>query len=192
MKKLLAFALSSFLVFSMCACSTGTDSVENSDNTQASSTEKEEEKSKETKNETFSMGEEITIGDWKIIVNGLEFLDTVEDDFMVFSPENGGKFGVVSVSVTNNGKSANKLLPTVALDGEITAKLLYDDGYEFISTSLLTDFDAHDKVLNPLTSAEGIIAFEVPETVATDDKPLTIEFSVGDVTSKTSVSVKIR
>ncbi len=191
MKKLVTFVLSGFLAFSMCACSTGSDASDNSNSTEQA-TEQETEKKKESDTQSFSIGEEITIGDWKITVNGIQFLDTIEDDFMVFSPDEGGKFAVISASVTNNGKNASKFLPTVPLDGDISTKLLYSDGYEFISTSLLAASDLHDEVLNPLMSAEGNIVFDMPEAAASDDKELTIKFFQGDAAANTSVSVKLR
>lgn len=199
MKKILALLLVTVLALSFVGCETaGTESSSSSSETSSSSAVSETESSETESSETpsseaeessesseseessaIALGEKGTLGDWEVTVSKVEFLDTIKDgDFLNFTPEEGNKFAVVSVTIANQGKSSDTFLPSVGFGDDISTKLLYADGYEFSSTYLLGyDLDLHDSTLNPLSSKDGIIAFKVPQQVVDDaESPLLIQF----------------
>lgn len=130
--------------------------------------------------EVFSTGSEIALGDWAITVTGMDFAPTIPNgDYMEFTPEEGNQFLVVHISITNNGKESDTFLPSFSINGDVTTRVLYGDGYEFSSTSLLGyDKEMHDSALNPLSSKEGDIAFDVPQTLVDSTDPLFVAFSL--------------
>ena len=66
---------------------------------------------------------------------------------------------------------------------------MYGDGYEFSSTQLIAyERELHDARINPLSSQEGEIFFEVPEIVANSTDEILIRFSSGS----DRVSIKVR
>lgn len=129
--------------------------------------------------ETLSLGETGTLGDWEVTVSKIEFLDSIQNgDFISFNPDEGNKFAVVSLTISNQGKESDTFLPSIGMGDDVSAKILYGDGYEFSSTYLLGyELELHDASLNPLSSKDGIIAFEVPQQVVDDtESPLSIQF----------------
>ena len=102
--------------------------------------------------------------------------------------EEGNKFIQVFVTVNNDGKQADRFLPSYSIGDDVNAKILYSDGYEFTATNLLGySNDLHDSTINPLSSQTGEIAFEIPSTVAESTDELLIQFSSGNDTLKFKV-----
>ncbi len=128
----------------------------------------------------FAIGDTATLGDWEINVTEFEFTTNIKADYGSFSPEDGNQYGVAYVSVTNTGKESGRFLPSIGMNDDVQAKILYGDGYEFSAANLLGHSDdLHDSALNPLTSKNGLIAFQLPQTVADSTDPLTLVFSAG-------------
>lgn len=147
----------------------------------------EEEQETET---VYEIGESATLKDWEISVTDMQIVESIAADYGTFSPnESGNKYAQVFVTATNNGKQAERFLPTVGIGDDVNAKIIFGDGYEFSATNLLGyNNDIHDSTINPLSSQTGEIAFEIPPIVADSTDELFIEFSSGtDV-----VKIKIR
>ncbi len=88
---------------------------------------------------------------------------------------------LVTATAENTGKEADTFLPSFGLNDDVSAKVLYGDGYEFSLTQLLGySKDLINSTINPLSSKEGDIAFELPNSVADSTEPLIIEFSSGN------------
>ena len=116
-------------------------------------------------------------------------VDSIPDEYGTFSPDAGNKYLVVSISVTNNGKTADTFLPSFGMGDDVQAKLLYGDGYEFSSTQLLGySKSLHDQTLNPLSTKEGDIAFEIPDSVASATDEIVLQFKAGN----NSLNIKVR
>lgn len=134
----------------------------------------------QTETVAFSVGESAELDSWSISVTGFEFLTRIDDGYGYFEPGEGNQFGVVSVSVTNNGTEADSFLPSFGFGDDVVAKIMYDGQYEYSATQLLAyDADLHDEFLNPLSSASGVIVFELPDTVVNGTESLTIAFTSG-------------
>lgn len=138
----------------------------------------------------YNIGDSITLKDWEISVTSVQIVDSIAADYGQFSPnEEGNKYIQVFVTVNNNGKQADSFLPSFGMGDDVTAKVLYGDGYEFSASNLLGySNEMHDSSINPLSSKSGEIAFDVPESVATSTDELIIEFISGN----DSVKFKIR
>lgn len=140
--------------------------------------------------ETLVMNTEFSLGDWAITVTGMEFMATIPNgDYMQFTPTEGNQYLVVHAKVTNNGKESDTFLPSFSINDDVTAKVMYGDGYEYSATNLLAyDMGLHDSSLNPLSSKEGVIAFDVPQAVVDSSDPLSIVFYL----NTDSAEVKLR
>ena len=165
-------------------------SAAQSSESKAESEEPEESKEPEPETNYLEMGTEGTLGDWGINVKSMEIMDSIKNgDYFSFNPDEGNSYLVVNVSISNNGKTAEDFLPVVALKSDVSVKITYGDGYEFKSTNLLGyDQELHGSNLNPLTSKEGIIAFEVPESVVSSDDEILVCFDKG----KEELACKVR
>lgn len=136
----------------------------------------------------LKIGKEGTLGDWSITVTSAEATDSIAADYGSYTPDDGNKYFSVSVSVTNNSKTAETFLKSYSLSTDLQAKLLYGDGYEFSATQLMGyKKSLHNETLNPLSNKEGVIAFEIPNDVADSDKKLVLQFTINNKSLKFKV-----
>ena len=188
--KIAALILASATALSACGGSTTqetgatTQAVETTEATSEAETEEttvEETTEAETEASEIPMGQMATISCWDITVSQMQILDAVSNGYGQFEPDEGNKYLLISLSAANNGKESAKFLPSFSMSDDITAKLIYGDGYEFDQTNLIGyDRSMLDCVINPLSSAEGDIAFEIPNTVAESTDKMILEFSCGN------------
>lgn len=130
--------------------------------------------------EVVSLGQAATLNNWNITVTNMQMLESVDNGYGSFAPDEGNKYLLVTASAENTGKEADTFLPSFGLIDDVSAKVLYGDGYEFSLTNLLGySRNLIDSTINPLSSKEGDIAFELPNSVADSSEPLLIEFSAG-------------
>lgn len=137
----------------------------------------------------IQLGETSSLDDWSITVTSVELVDSIPDGYGSFSPDSGNKYLITSLTITNNGKSAETFLPSFAMGTDVQAKILYDDGYEFSATHLLGySKGLHDQSLNPLSSKDGDIAFEIPDSVANATDELILHLKAGN----SNLNIKVR
>lgn len=201
MKKIFALFLCAVLLLALAACSKASNSVQGqlesqlgSENTESGTQETSggdvmvdeaedeqiPEEPSDEENKPLAIGESAELGTWSISVTGFEFSTKIDNGYSYFEPDAGNQYGIVSVSVTNNGTQADSFLPSFGLGDDVSGKLLYNEEYEYSSTQLLGyDADLHDEFLNPLSSASGVIVFELPEVVVNGAESLTINFNAG-------------
>lgn len=128
--------------------------------------------------QTKGIGETGTIGDWSITISNMQISDSISVDYGSYSPDDGNKYLILSGKVENNGKESATFLPMIGTNKDINAKILYGDGYEFTASNFLGyDNDLHDSSINPLSSKEGDITFEIPDSVAGSDEELLLKLS---------------
>jgi predicted nucleic acid-binding protein len=83
------------------------------------------------------------------------------------------------MSVTNSGTSADIFLPSVYTSANVRAKIIYGE-YEYSATNLLVvSSDLHDETINPLVTISGVIAFNIPDSVADSTDPLVLMLEEG-------------
>ena len=138
----------------------------------------------------LAIGEEGTLKDWSVVVTNAEITDSIkENDYYGFSPEEGNKYIAIDVTVSNNGKNAANFLPSFGMGDDVSAKVLYQGDYEFSATNLLGySKSLYDTSVNPLSTKSGIVAFEIPDAVASADEELILVISAG----KDNLQFKVR
>ncbi len=182
MKRLFTVLLAAVALFSLSACASDAGASSSSTSgavSQATSTPDMEPSDANT----YEVGNEATLGDWSITVTSCDFKDKIANPsgFGEFTPDSGNKFISISASITNNGKQSATFLPSFATNEDVTAILNYNDGYEYQLTNLIgLDTTLIDSTMNPLTSKEGIIAFEAPDAVVSGTESLILVFSSGE------------
>jgi len=144
--------------------------------------EEEQEESVEDNGTVYAVGDNAELGDWNINVTDAQIVESIAGDYGSFSPDtDGSKYVHVFLTVTNNGKETDRFLPSFGYGDDVYVKMLYGDGYEFSAVNLLGySKDMHDSTINPLTSADGEIAFEIPQSVAEATDELLVSFSGGN------------
>nr|DAD70869.1 MAG TPA: protein of unknown function DUF5067 [Siphoviridae sp. ctvok7] len=195
MKKALCFMAAGVVALSLCSCSTntpatsvgaqggGAPSAQVSEPVQATPTPAST--TTPTPEPTnLAIGDTAEIGDWSVSVTGFEFSTQINNGYGYFSPDDGNQYAVVSMSVTNNGSSMDTFWPSYSFGDDIKGIVIYDGQYEYSSVQLLAyDEDLHDESMNPLTTANGVIAFEVPEAVTSGSGTLVITISDGSASA---------
>lgn len=186
MKRAFALFLALSLVFAVSACGEAPSEPEPEAVTSTPEPTPEPTPTPTPEPEALAIGTEAALGDWAITVTAFEWKDEIVDSYFSFAPGEGNKFAVVSVDISNNGKTADTFLPSYGFGDDVFARIIYGDGYEFSATSLLGyDADIHDEYVNPLSSASGVIAFEIPSSVVDDTAgALYIVFTAGEATAE--------
>ena len=180
-KKLLVVTVLSVMAIGGTACSsnTSTEPVVKNDTATGTTTTETPETTTEAA-ASLALGEAGTIGNWQVVVTGSETAKRVDEDMMYFEASEGNQYIMIDVTVENTGKQAASFLSMVTLDGDPYAKLIYGDGYEYKPTGLMgSDKELQDTPVNPLEKKDGRITFEVPDTVAESDEPLTLTITNG-------------
>lgn len=161
-----------------------TEATEQSeDATEEATTEEttEEETEAETQSESVAVGTPAKLGDWTITVDNVQMLDAVPDGYGEFTPDDGNKYLLVSLTAANDGKEAGRFMPSFGLSDDMSAIVIYGDGYEFVQTQLMGySKSMTDSTINPLSSKSGDLAFEVPNTVAESTEPIILKVTEGN------------
>lgn len=138
------------------------------------------------KNNNAKLGEELTVGSWKITASSLEFKKAIDsgDGYTQFNPDSSeNQFAVIHLKATNSGKTAADFIPSISQDGDIVASLRYASDYKYVPTALIgLDSNMTDSTMNPLSSKEGVVAFEVPPAVTSGKGSLQLNFTCGNAT----------
>lgn len=113
----------------------------------------------------FGIDEKATFGDWELTIKSFKFQDKISANSFSSSPDAGTKFAVVTMAVTNNGTSSNRL---TGLGGGATATLFYNSKYEYNQTGTMIDGDLDLTFVDPLQDVQGFVVFQVPEKVSSD------------------------
>lgn len=151
-----------------------TEATEQSKEATEETTEAETEA--ETQSESVAIGNPAKLGDWTITVDNAQILDAVPDSYGEFTPDEGNKYLLVSLTATNDGKEAGRFMPSFGLSDDMSAIVIYGEGYEFVQTQLMGySKSMTNSTINPLSSKSGDLAFEVPNTVAESTEPIILK-----------------
>ena len=106
----------------------------------------------ETEAETVAIGTPAVIGNWTVTVDNVQTLDSVPDEYGQFNADEGNKYLLISLTAANDGKEADTFMPSYGMSNDISAKVLYGDGYEFTQTQLLGySKSMMNSTINPLS-----------------------------------------
>lgn len=188
MKKRTLIALSVSACLLAAGCTSTSTSTNNNSNSSKKSDKVTEASSEILTSESetevtaaYNIGDTAVLKDWEINLTDMQIVESITAGYLSFKPkEEGNKYMQVFLSVNNKGKEADTFCPSYGFGDDISAKVLYGDGYEFTATNLLGyDNDIHDSKVNPLSSQTGEIAFEIPDSVASAEDELIVQFSSG-------------
>lgn len=128
----------------------------------------------------INCNEEVEVGDWVATMTGYSFEDEWSDGFLTYSAGDGNKYLLVDLTVTNNGTKANTFVTKYyAYDGDIKAKIYYQDKYEYQINNFMGSVgdDLSSLSIKPLETKEGSLIFKVPDAVASEDGSVTMELT---------------
>lgn len=135
---------------------------------------------KEAPEGLIGCNEEVEIGDWIATMTGYSFEDEWSDGFLTYSAGDGNKYLLVDLTVTNNGTKADTFVTKYyAYDGDIEAKIYYQDKYEYNINNFMGSVgdDLSSLSIKPLETKEGSLIFKVPDAVASEDGSVTMELT---------------
>lgn len=121
-------------------------------------------------------------GTWEITLKGVEYKDDYSAGlWSEYVTEEGATYAGFKVVITNTAEEAKTLFPLIYYpDTDMNVKLVFGK-YEYERTVMILHHDdITNKELNPLVSATGIIAFEIPDAVRDSSEPLVLRFTCGD------------
>ena len=133
---------------------------------------------------TVAIGETATIGGWEITVTSVEYapeLTPISQSSMAvpIPASDGNQFAIVNVQVKNISEDLESFLPSTSFVEHTEETLIYDGKYNYNGRStegLISTFNSLvDKVVSPLETKTGYIAFDVPNEVAESEKPLQLK-----------------
>ena len=133
---------------------------------------------------TVAIGETATIGGWEITVTSVEYapeLTPISQSSMAvpIPASDGNQFAIVNVQVKNISEDLESFLPSTSFVEHTEETLIYDGKYNYNGRStegLISTFNSLvDKVVSPLETKTGYIAFDVPNEVAESEKPLELK-----------------
>ena len=135
---------------------------------------------KEAPEGLIGCNEEVEIGDWIATMTGYSFEDEWSDGFLTYSAGDGNKYLLVDLTVTNNGTKADTFVTKYyAYDGDIEAKIYYQDKYEYNINNFMGSVgdDLSSLSIKPLETKEGSLIFKVPDAVASEDGSVTMKLT---------------
>lgn len=184
-KKLLLFTTCAALLLSGCSASRVARTVKDAAKTAVDLSESTKNTPIPTptatpapKESKLKLGKKGTVGDWKICVKKAASTKKIKDgEYRYYSPKKGNSYVYFTIAVRNTGKTATEFLPRVGYENTmLNATLYYKGDYEYKPIELLSyDKDLIGDTIQPLTTENGIIAFEVPKKVAKNKKQLTLK-----------------
>lgn len=105
---------------------------------------------------TFAVGDQVKLGDWTIVVNGVTVPYTSPNQFT--QPAAGNQYVTVDTSVTNNGSKAQGVSSLACF------KLVDSTGQSYSETIVVGAPAAPDGEAAPGETVRGTLAYEVPTT----------------------------
>ena len=161
------------------------EAEETEEETEEAETEETQEETEETEDgedTVYNIGESAAFKDWEITITDMQIVESIKSDYLSFSPkESNSKYLQIFVTASNVGKQAEHFLPMFAMGDDIHAKVYFGDGYEFTSTNLMGyENDIHDSTVNPLSSQDGEIIFQIPDSVSESEDELQLHFISGN------------
>lgn len=184
-KRLVLFTTCAALLLSGCSASKVARTVKDAAKTASNLSESMQSSPSPTPESTPApkeskrkLGKKGTVGDWKICVKKVASTKKIKNgEYRYYSPKKGNSYVYFTFSVRNTGKTAQQFLPRVGYENTMLSAFLYYKGeYEYKPTELLSyDKDLIGDTIQPLTTENGIIAFEVPKKVAKNKKQLTLK-----------------
>jgi len=135
---------------------------------------------------TVALGDTFEIDGFEITLQGVEIVDWVERENSSrtswgWEPDEGSKFVLVELSATNNNTEATEMFSRFSRRGEMGARIMYRDSFEFLRTDFLGwEYRLEGVNVNPLSTISGKIPFMVPDVALDGDESLVLELFIAN------------
>ena len=128
----------------------------------------------------YKIGETVKTEKWDITINNAKFVDKIIDNSRRFTPSEGNKYLVINLTVKNTGTKNDTFLSNINLiTDDLTTHITYKD-YNFSGISLIGySEDLFEKSLNPLSSKNGVLTFEISSEVSDKLNEMSMIFKEG-------------
>ncbi len=128
----------------------------------------------------YSAGDESSVGNWKVKPASVEFSQSLSiGNNLSTTLDDGKKYGIVKMTVTNTGDEDDFFCGMAEIDGELVIRLICD-GEEFKPSSTMNNED--DLIcckVAPDGTKDGFLAFIVTDKAA-GAKECALRISLGD------------
>lgn len=127
--------------------------------------------------EYHNIGDTVNIGHWEITLVSSELVNTIEDQFGEQKADEGVTFALLTVNIVNNYKVADKFIDTFNSSMDIDFQLLdsEEESYRLSTWYHFTDRDGGEKWINPLSSHDQKLVFELPNTIIDGEQELILK-----------------
>lgn len=114
----------------------------------------------------FHIGETALISGFEFTLNGYRIEERIDTSKYFYSkPDDGNKYLCFDVHLKNVDTKSHSFLSTISFSNDVHAEVLYGE-YTYSPTNVLGyDKDIIDEVYQPLQTADGVIAFQLPMEV---------------------------
>ena len=123
----------------------------------------------------------LSIDNWDITYKGYEVQDYIKTGIITgFEPVDGSSYLVVNLAVKNIDTKIHTFLPSLYFGAVLDVKIIYNE-YEYTHSTLIGyEEDLTNEEINPLITVNGILAFEIPESITESKDPLILRFFIDD------------
>ncbi|WP_010272906.1 DUF4352 domain-containing protein [Paenibacillus senegalensis] len=121
----------------------------------------------------YAVGEMFNIDEWDVTLDSFEFEQKVSGEFVSSSADEGNKFLILNLTVTNKGTSSRSF---IEMFGGISIKAIYDEKYEYSNSITLIDGDLAGESVAPLAKLSGFTVLEMPDQVVEATEGLKLQF----------------
>jgi len=128
--------------------------------------------------EVLAVGDSLTLENWELTVDEVEFRDELRSGLMVFSPDGEDRaFAYVSVTITNRTEERRMMFPSLLqTPRQLVASLRYDDGGRILQVQVRGyGRAALDRAINANATIEAPLIFQVNAAMAESTQPLQLE-----------------
>ena len=128
---------------------------------------------KQTEAEKHSAGEEFTVENWKVKLGSVEFSQSVSiGNNLNQTAEEGKKFAVVRMELTNTGDEKDFFTGLVEMDGEFVIRLIAGNNEYKPTLTMNKNEDLYSRQIEPNETASGFMAFVVTQEDADAGSPV--------------------
>lgn len=134
----------------------------------------------------IELGDTFEIDGFEITLIGKEIVDWVERDSNTslswgWEPDAGSMFVLFELSARNNNTEIAELFNPSSRRGEMGARIMYRDSFEFLRTDFLGwEYRLERESVNPLSTITGKVPFMVPSEALDSDDNLVLELFIGN------------
>lgn len=131
---------------------------------------------------TVEPGQPVQFGGWEITYRSARIVSEFEYGMYVFSADEGKQCVLADLTVTNRGLDSDTFLPVVYYPNEDPVLYVTDSGrenrYDCVDVMLYSPC-LNNRTVEPGSSKEGELVFQIPESLAQSGEPLYIAVTMG-------------